>query len=58
MVRDLSGVLADITALTLTPRGLQRLRTIDPATLPVVAQTPAASRRRGAGMRQVHLPSA
>jgi len=36
-VRDLSGVLADITAQTLTPHGLQRLRELDPASLPVVA---------------------
>jgi len=35
-VRDLSGVLADITAHTLTPKGLDRLRALDPATLPVV----------------------
>ena len=35
-VRDLSGVLADITAQTITPHGLQRLGEIDPATLPVV----------------------
>jgi len=37
-VRDLSGVLPDITAETLTPTGLKRLREIDPASLPVVAQ--------------------
>jgi len=37
-VRDLSGVLPDITAETLTPTGLKRLREIDPSTLPVVAQ--------------------
>jgi len=37
-VRDLSGVLADITANTLTPKGLDRLRAIDPATLPLVEQ--------------------
>lgn len=36
IVRDLSGVLADITPETLTPAGLARLREIDPATLPVV----------------------
>ncbi|WP_298833943.1 fumarylacetoacetate hydrolase family protein [uncultured Piscinibacter sp.] len=35
-VRDLSGVLADITAHTLTPKGLDRLRALDPATLPLV----------------------
>jgi len=37
-VRDLSGELADITALTLTPHALERLSEIDIATLPVVAK--------------------
>ena len=37
VVRDLSGELVDITAHTLTPHGLQRLREIDVAELPVVA---------------------
>ncbi|MGH8430213.1 MAG: 2-hydroxyhepta-2,4-diene-1,7-dioate isomerase, partial [Solimonas sp.] len=37
VVRDLSGMLADITPHTLTPHGLHRLREIDPASLPVVA---------------------
>jgi 2,4-diketo-3-deoxy-L-fuconate hydrolase len=36
-VRDLSGMLADITAQTLTPHGLHRLSEIDPTTLPVVS---------------------
>ncbi len=35
-VRDLSGVLVDIVAATLTPEGLARLRDVDPATLPAV----------------------
>jgi 2,4-diketo-3-deoxy-L-fuconate hydrolase len=35
-VRDLSGELADITAHTLTPKGLDRLRALDPSTLPIV----------------------
>ncbi len=35
-VRDLSGVLADITAHTLTPKGLDKLRNVDPAALPIV----------------------
>ncbi|MES1162167.1 MAG: 2-hydroxyhepta-2,4-diene-1,7-dioate isomerase, partial [Rhizobacter sp.] len=35
VVRDLSGELVDITAHTLTPHGLQRLRDLNPATLPV-----------------------
>jgi len=37
-VRDLSGELVDITAHTLTPHGLQRLRDINPANLPIVAE--------------------
>ena len=37
VVRDLSGTLADITAATLAPHSLQRLREIDPASLPAVA---------------------
>lgn len=35
-VRDLSGELADITANTLTPKGLDRLRALDLTSLPVV----------------------
>ena len=37
-VRALSGALADITAATLAPHSLQRLREIDPGSLPLVAQ--------------------
>ncbi|HOM14545.1 MAG TPA: fumarylacetoacetate hydrolase family protein [Rubrivivax sp.] len=37
-VRDLSGVLADIDAATLAPAGLQRLRALDTAALPRIAQ--------------------
>jgi 2,4-diketo-3-deoxy-L-fuconate hydrolase len=36
VVRDLSGELVDITAHTLAPHGLNRLRDIDAASLPVV----------------------
>ena len=36
-VRDLSGELSDITNHTLTPHSLQRLRELDPSSLPVVA---------------------
>jgi 2-keto-4-pentenoate hydratase/2-oxohepta-3-ene-1,7-dioic acid hydratase in catechol pathway len=36
VLRDLSGELIDITALTLTPHGLQRLRDVNTANLPVV----------------------
>lgn len=35
-VRDLSGVLADINAATLTPKSLDKLRALDPSELPVV----------------------
>ena len=37
VVRDLSGELVDITAHTLTPHGLQRLRDVNTANLPVVS---------------------
>ncbi|HEX3141405.1 MAG TPA: fumarylacetoacetate hydrolase family protein, partial [Rhizobacter sp.] len=37
-LRDLSGVLPDITADTLAPAALQRLRELDVAKLPLVAQ--------------------
>ena len=35
-VRDLSGVLADINAATLSPQGLDRLRALDASKLPLV----------------------
>lgn len=35
-LRDLSGVIAEIAGMTLTPQGLDRLRAIDPATLPLI----------------------
>ena len=35
-VRDLSGELGDITASTLSPHSLARLRALDPGTLPIV----------------------
>jgi 2,4-diketo-3-deoxy-L-fuconate hydrolase len=38
-VRDLSGVLADINASTLSPHGLKRLHELNPSTLPLV-ETP------------------
>ncbi len=37
-VRDLSGVLTDITAATLSQAGLAKLRALNPADLPVVPQ--------------------
>ncbi|EHK65344.1 fumarylacetoacetate hydrolase family protein [Achromobacter arsenitoxydans] len=37
-VRDLSSVVSDITADTLSPAGLAALRALDPSSLPLVAQ--------------------
>jgi 2,4-diketo-3-deoxy-L-fuconate hydrolase len=39
-MRDLSGVVADITGATIGPDGLARLRAIDPTSLPLVEGTP------------------
>lgn len=39
-IRDLSGHIADVDAATLLPETLDRLKTIDPATLPLVPGTP------------------
>jgi 2,4-diketo-3-deoxy-L-fuconate hydrolase len=36
-LRDLSGVIADITPQQLTPAGLEKLRRLDPASLPEIA---------------------
>jgi len=38
-LRDLSGVVPDITGATLTPAALERLRSLDPSTLPLVEGT-------------------
>lgn len=40
MLRDLSGVVPDIAGDTLLPQSLERLRTLDPATLPRVPGSP------------------
>lgn len=40
IVRDLSGVVTDIAGATLAPASLDRLRAIDPATLPAVGGEP------------------
>ena len=40
MIRDLSGVVDDITCDVVTPEGLAKLATIDPATLPAVEGSP------------------
>src|SRR6478609_6457187 len=37
-VRDLSSIIADITAQTLVPAKLAELRALDPASLPLVSQ--------------------
>ena len=39
-IRDLSGVLRDIDGAALAPASLDKLRRLDPATLPLVAGTP------------------
>jgi len=39
-IRDLSGVIADVTPATITPEALERLRTVDPETLPLVEGDP------------------
>ena len=40
VIRDLSGVVADITCDVVTPEGLAKLAAIDPATLPAVEGNP------------------
>ena len=40
VIRDLSGVVADITCDVVTPEGLAKLAAIDPATLPKVEGNP------------------
>jgi 2-keto-4-pentenoate hydratase/2-oxohepta-3-ene-1,7-dioic acid hydratase in catechol pathway len=39
-LRDLSGVIADIGPMAISPEGLAKLRAIDPASLPLVAGAP------------------
>jgi len=39
-IRDLSGVVPDIDGATLTEAGLQRIRALDPRSLPIVAGDP------------------
>jgi len=48
-VRDLSGVMADITAATLTPESLAKLRALDLSQLPIVPQGRLAVPWRGIG---------
>ena len=47
-VRDLSAALPDISAATLAPERLARLRDLDTSTLPI-SKRRAVSRRRGRG---------
>jgi 2-keto-4-pentenoate hydratase/2-oxohepta-3-ene-1,7-dioic acid hydratase in catechol pathway len=48
-IRDLSATIADINPETLAPGSLERLRKIDPATLPLVSGTP----RLGSPLTQI-----
>jgi len=48
-IRDLSGIVSDISGATLAPAGLDALRALDPTALPLVAGTP----RIGACVGQV-----
>lgn len=47
-VRDLSGVVPDISGETLRPAGLKALQALDPETLPLVEGTPQDDLRLGA----------
>ena len=47
-VRDLSGVVSDISGDTLRPAGLKALHALDPETLPLVDGTPQDNLRLGA----------
>ena len=55
-VRDLSGVLTDITPATLSPAGLAKLRALNLADLPVVPQGTLAVPWTGMGKFLVHRP--
>src|ERR1700712_2175074 len=39
-IRDLSGVIADLSPATVTLAGIEKLRAIDPTTLPLVEGSP------------------
>ena len=39
-IRDLSGVIADLTPTEISPDGLARLAALDPASLPVIEGNP------------------
>jgi 2-keto-4-pentenoate hydratase/2-oxohepta-3-ene-1,7-dioic acid hydratase in catechol pathway len=40
VIRDLSGVVADLGAAEISPAGLEKLKAIDPASLPIVPGSP------------------
>ena len=44
-IRDLSGTVRDIDGETLSPASLDRLRRLDPASLPLVSGSPPRSLR-------------
>jgi hypothetical protein len=44
-IRDLSGAVRDIDGETLSPASLDRLRRLDPSTLPLVPETRLEARR-------------
>lgn len=46
-VRDLSGVIADVSGSALSPESLSKIAALDPATLPLVQGTPQDSLRLG-----------
>src|ERR1700686_4921776 len=52
-IRDLSGVVGDINGEALAPASLDRLRRLDPATLPLVSGSPRLRPRVGAGAKIV-----
>ena len=52
-VRDLSAIIPDIAGQALTPEGMERLRALDPDTLPRVDGTPQDTLRLGACVGQI-----
>ena len=62
-IRDLAGVIADLTCDALSPASLAKIAAIDPASLPKVAGSPrhnesvAAARLRVTGYQPISLHS-
>jgi 2,4-diketo-3-deoxy-L-fuconate hydrolase len=52
-LRDLSGLIPDVAGAALLPQSIDRLRAIDPATLPLVPGVPQRDVRLGACVGQV-----